>query len=373
MGVALLTLIVALAYVPGLPSNAAVGRWIAILLGALLLLQRLPIVPGRGHWLFAALVAYMLAGFAWTVSAWDTAGGIIQWAALLATFCVAYQETSLERFWRALALGVSVSAPFAVVQWLGYAPVWNAGGLGTYGLFLTENMASEAAVLGLVAAFAIRSWPLAIGPAILAYTAYSKAALVAIPAALAVYVWVERPRDRGWVVVWIGVSLYVLFFVWWFGAFPRLFIIGDRLELWSLFLRNTNLLGDGLNSIPIAAPSIEFAHNEVVHYAFELGIGSLLLWALVWHAARGGEAAAIAGLAAIGAFALVWFPFHDPLPAYVFAVLAGYLSNRRDRALWLERAVRAYRRSRLRRDLEPLTRRAAWPSDGSGSNLSARP
>lgn len=363
MGVALLTLAVSLLYIPGLPSNVAIGRWSAILVGSAILLLvrwRDPIVPGRAHWLGGALLLYMLAGFAWTVSGWDTGGALVQWVALGATFLVAYQQPDLDQFWRALWLGVSLSAPFAVVQWFGYSPVWVvaggvAGGGGAAGLFLSQNMAGEAALLGLVAAGAVfmqtaaglstkgriyAAVVLPLGPLVLALAAGGRAPYVAAVLALVTWGWLARPRYRGPIILLVaGVALAVLV-VWALDLRPSAFRFADRAQIWSLFLRNLHLFGDGLGSVAIAAPGIGFAHNEVIHYAFELGVGSLLLWALLWHAVRSGDAFGCAALATVGAFALTWFPLHDPLPAFATAVLAGSLSARRDRALCLERAIR---------------------------------
>lgn len=348
---------VAAAYVPFLPSNATIGRWGAIAAGAVVLLWVARLRPSPGHLMLAAFLAWIAVGLAWSVSRWDTAGQLAQWIVLAAAFCAAFDLDSLDGVWTGFALGVTVSAGFALAQYAG-APVarhlWEPGVWSIYadpvGLLLSKNMASDAATLALIGCCALRRWPLAVGPLIALWLVGGRTAPFALGAASLAAAWTAWPRLRvdlvccaaaGAAVVWLAFEAGML------GQFA------DRWSIWTLTARHLHVLGDGLGAFSVAAPSIEFAHDEFLQYAFELGVGSVFLWGVFGYAMVHGSALERAFLAALGAECLVWFPLHAPAPAFLGMVVAGNVCGRRRRAVLLERARRVARSLGLF-DGEPL-------------------
>lgn len=341
LGLPVLTFLVAVSYVPGLPSNAYVGRWSVVLVGAALLLWTVRLEPGRAHRMGAALLIWAMWASAWTVSIWEHAYGLLHLVSMAAVFCVAHAYRGpTDPIWRALALGVTVSAGFSIAQAIGYQPVWSLLTIGSTGLYLTKNMAADAAVLALIGAAGLvvrQGWRSAAyllpGPAVTFYLVHSRAAALALyVAVLAAVMITARPRARFLLAyTWVAITGAAAWAAWdHLGAF------NDRWSIWTLVARNINLWGDGLESLAVAAPHIEYAHNEVIQFAFELGAPSLLLWGVAAHALTGQRAhthvTERAALLALLASSMFWFTLHTPLGAYMAALLAGYLSGCRDRA-----------------------------------------
>lgn len=329
-----------LAYIPYLPSNAVVGRWVVLEVGAALLFCLVKVRWTWGHTLGAALLVYMLVGsIFWAVSGLDAVGGLVQWFfGFGLAFCLGYEIRDTRPLWWGLLIGISTSLPFTITQYLGYSSVWVFG--GSFGTYLSQNMAAEAGVIGIAAAVALRQLWLVPIPFAVAYLAGARATYLALFAMLVVWVWTSHPKLRIWLGAAFVATVLLVFALYLTGLKPGYFRVVDRIEIWTLITRNVHFWGDGLYSLAVAAPGIEFAHNEVLHYAFELGIGSVFLWALICRALQGRDEGALLALVGILMFAAVWFPFHEPLAGFVVAICAGRLCYCRD----LVRSVQPTRR-----------------------------
>lgn len=347
---------VAVAYVPMLPSNAVVGRWAAVAIGAAILLWRARVTPSFATVLFGCLLAWIALGLAWSVSRWDTGGELCQWVVLAAAFCVAHELESLDDVWTGFIAGVSVSAAFALAQHFGAPVARHLGDAGVWsiyqnpvGLFLSKNMAADAAVLALIGCFTFRRLWMLPGPALALILVGGRAAVLALGAAIAASAWLTFPRHRLPLVTAAALGLAALTLAAWGGLLGR---FDDRVSLWALVVTHLHVFGDGLGSFAVAAPSIEFAHNEFLQYAFELGIGSAFLWGIFAVALSSGPVLERAAVTALLAQCVVWFPLHAPAPAFMGMVLAGHLCGLRDRAVCLERS-RGMARSLGLLDVEP--------------------
>lgn len=337
---------VAAAYVPVIPSSVTLGRWAALGLGAAALIWTVKIERSPGHWLMAALLAWMVAGILWTTSGWETAGELALWAMMAAVFCVAFDLDDVDPIWWGFGLGVTLSALVAIAQSFGADPVKSIYDKGWVGLFLSKNMAADVATIAVVGAMSRRRIVLLPG-AIVAMAALGAARTPAF--ALAVtgifFAWVSWPRCRRWFVVPTILAAVAVVLLAAHGVIGQ---VNDRLQIWELVAMNLSLFGDGAGTLPVAATGIEYAHNEFLHYAFELGIGSLLLWGLFAHALRSGPVLERCALVAILALAVAWFPFHAPAPAFMAMVLAGHLCGVRHRACLAEHEGRMAGASGLR-------------------------
>ena len=362
-----------LAYIPYLPSNAVIGRWVILQVGAALLFCLVKVRWSLGHTLGAALLLYMLAGaLFWTVSGYDSFGGLVQWFfGFGLTFCIGYAVQDTRPLWWGLLIGVATSLPFALAQKFGYHPVWVFN--GNYGTYLSENMSAEAGVIGVVAAVALRQFWLVPIPLGIAYLSGSRTIFPALIAAALVWVWATYPKLRAPLLTVGFASVPVLLGWYELGWMPGTASMQARLEIWALVLRNLHVFGDGLNSFAIAATGIEFAHNEVLHYAFELGVGSCFLWALVYRALQGGETATTAALVVVLVFAAVWFPLHEPLAGFVAAICAGRLCCCYDVSRCVQSSSRIFGITRAEYDYgTPLGVGALQLDDLSRTDLSFR-
>lgn len=318
-------------YVPGIPSAATAGRWWAAgIAGAVLLWWRsVPWTPA--HWAGVALLAWAALGsWLWAVSGLDATSDLLRLAAAGTVFAAGAraERGEVERAWLFFAAGVSASACFSLAQWAGYAPVWVAPG-HIAGLFLTKNMAVEAGVVALVGAIAARYWWLAPGPALQVALAGGREGVVLLAVALLAAAWWLAPRARFHLAILAGLALIGTAVAIQLGAEWPTLRIADRLEVWWTALRSVNLWGDGLGSFQVAVQAYEHAHNEAVHFAFELGIGSLLMWFIFGEALRGEWVAAKVAIVVILAASTVWYPLHAPATIFMAALLAGHLARER--------------------------------------------
>lgn len=320
-------------YVP-LPSSVAVGRWWVIAAGVAVCLWRVRVHSTAAHWQGLALLVWaLLSALLWSVSPPDSLLGVLQFAIVGMVFVVAAEAGVLEvrDAWQAFAAGVNVSACVSIAQWLGWHPVWELQP-GT-GLFLYSGGAGCAAALAVIGAMGVRAWPLAVLPAASLLILPSRAVLLALGVAglTSLYLGIHWESRRRLLALY-AIAGACLVPVWAYGALGYLGKTWDRFEIWGAVLPHVNIWGDGLGSFQIAFQGYEFAHNEFIHFAFELGVGSLLLWGVVWHALRKTDLVLErAGLAALGAYCLVWFPLHDPATLFLGAMLAGSLCGHRRR------------------------------------------
>lgn len=333
---AALTFLVGVAYLPGVMSAAAVGRWTVAACGVALLLWTIRIKPGPGHWWGLAFLGWCAASMLWTASMEDTAGSLLQLAVLAGAFCIGAETRDIRPCLIAVGCAALVSALFVVTQAGGVHPVY-AAPAGTWpGLFLNRDTGAEFAAAALVAMIGLRRWELVPGAAVAALLPGSRGAVLALVAAAACWAWTQYPRERGRVLtVAIGAVAVLAGAQLMDGS--RLASLLERVAIWQVTALNLSPIGWGLGTYASLLPAFEYAHNEPLHFVFELGGGAVLLACLLAQSLREPEPCARAVLVAILAAALVGFPLHAPATAFLAAVLAGHLCGVRDRRLAAER------------------------------------
>ncbi len=346
------------AYVPFIPSGATYGRHAAMALGVAALLWRSRVVPSAGHLMLGGLLGWMACGFLWTTSAWETGGEIVFWSILAGCFCVgfSFSDEDVDDLWKGFGAGMVVSACFAIgqkfgMESLGLKPswfssddpvwsiydktIWSIYPVGQVGIFLSKNMASDAAVLALIGCCAWSRIVFIPAAAVSMWLVGGRAGAMALGAAGFAGLWFSFPGRRPGLAAVAAAAAVIVLLLAHLGLLGQ---FSDRLQIWELVARNLTILGHGAGTFAVAATGIEHAHNEFLHYAFELGIGSVLLWGIFAHALGSGPVLERCALVAILAQSVVWFPLHAPVPAFLGMVLAGRLCGLRDRAAGLERA-----------------------------------
>lgn len=311
------------------------------------------------HWMGLALIFWcILHAHFWSVSGFDAFGGTLLFLIAASVFNVGakFSREEIGRAWLWFSFGVTISAAFAVAQHFGHQSAFTIPGHDA-GLLLSKNMATEAAVLALIGALSLKAWWLVPGPLVLialgglaggGTVANAREGLFALLAALVAAVWFKRPQWRPYVILLIGSAILTLAFAYQHGATPTTWRHADRFEIWWNVFRNVSLQGDGLGSVAIFFRGYEFAHNEFLHFAFELGVGSLLIWGVGAYALCGDWVAAKVALVALAAMAFVYFPLHAPAPVFLGALLAGRLARERHLARVPQPAGRAPGRPGLR-------------------------
>lgn len=239
-------------------------------------------------------------------------------------FCVGAAAPNLINAWRGLAVGMAVSAVIAAAQLAGWEGVISAAPPG--GLFINKNVLAEAGLVSLLATFAYRMpwWWAAPGAACVAMGT-SRAVFGALVVMAAV--WLYRRGHR--VVAAFVVASIAGALLWAFtGGIESATV---RLGFWREGMIGVHWYGNGLGSFPIAFPFAVFAHNEFIHYAYELGVFALpaagCLIYLLMERAYAPEHVILIALVAVACFS---FPLHIPVTLFAAALAAGHLAMRRD-------------------------------------------
>jgi len=261
---------------------------------------------------------------------------------------------------RAVYLGAGLAlipnSAVTLAQYLGYTPFPTIG-LNS-GLFFNKSFGAEISAMVAVGLIGTGRWWLA--PAVL------------VPLGL-------TPLSRGSIFAFLNAGfLYiskkhrfyaVLFVIMLLGVLVRLVMSPthfdnnlERVALWADVARGLTFFGHGLGSFRWQWPYFEFAHNDALQIAYELGVpGVLLLGSFFVHCLRAGaltERLVIVVFLVEGCFG---FPLYTPATLGLVALVAGSLCRSR---LGLDVAVPAGQRDLLPGQNDPVP-------DGNGGALPA--
>lgn len=321
----LVGLLLPVAMLPGLMSAGTVPRWtvLAFLVPLMLYWVDWRRVPHKV--LLVSILAYAAASLYWIEVVPDGQLELFRLTLLLAVFCVGSVCVSIERCLTLMAVGVAMTLPLVILQTLGFSGIPQTA--PPAGLFLNKNVLAESAALLLIAMLYLRWWVLSLVLFLIVVLAKEKAAYVGLVAAAIVYVF-PRYRIAAYLLIAasaVGVGLLI--------STPSAL---DRLDIWQDTVNGVTAFGQGVGSFysmfPYAATHSnvivirpEHAHNEYLHFLFELGAGSLLISALAYYALRGMLELERLLLVFVMAVAVFAFPLHMPLTAFVAALVAGRL------------------------------------------------
>jgi hypothetical protein len=312
-----LGLILPVSYVPGYTGAALQTQW-AVLSPVLALGLWKNGRTNFTHMLWLAFIAYAVWSLDWTMNIYDSVGGIWFAAIWCLSFWLGSTNIPFKNLWKGLAIGLSVSSVIACIQALGYHPIYTQHGQGDAGLFVNTTYLGASAAIILIGLICHRLWyyiPLVTPALILA-------------------------NSRGaWLVV--GVALVCKYLNWRvaliFGLGAGLFFLFQQSEsdalrfaYWQATSRNVSWFGFGAGTFNdfwfvyrggLIHP--EFAHNEVLQFLFEYGIGALPLFAILAFALAQTDSLEWPVLVAFASLALFYFPFHCPLAAFIGCAIAG--------------------------------------------------
>jgi hypothetical protein len=315
------------AFVPGIAGAAVAPRWglLAIFLPWMFPAQ---VKWTLGHLAVCTFLAWVIASLVWSPDHYGGALAVIQWLLIGAAFFVGANTESLRSVYIGSTLGLSLSSTAAVAQMLGWRGLDQFSVPG--GLFFNPNFMAEAAALVVVALVLERIFwliPLVL-PALLLPGA--RGALLAVLVALTVAYRSRKIAILGLLAVFAAAAFF------YFSGY-RISSIEERFAIWRDALDGMSLLGRGVGSFYYLYPSFatrtdtylvrpEHAHNDLLEAAFEFGPASVLLLLVGFFALRSGRNRAAAGvLVAFGVEALFGFPLHEPVTAFMAALVAGHL------------------------------------------------
>lgn len=318
------------AYWPGIYGAGSAPRMacLAVLVTAALLFIRVRMTAV--HWAFLGLLLYSAITGLWGLVTTEWAWGMWWLILMFASFCLGHETEDSGPMYMGAALGLVPSAVAVVFQMSGN---WSWDQVAPpSGLFVNRNFMAEAAALSVIAIAHSRRWTVLTVPAFCLLMAKSKGAFLAVAVAGVLWVW-RRSRIA-------ALGLCVLFLCAAAVLIPNALSVEIRTQVWADGIRGLSFFGAGIGEYFSTVPShstnlnaafarVEYAHNEYLHFAYEIGVGSVLLWA-VFIAALQGELES-ERLVLVGALVMSFFsfPLHLPATGFVAFFVAGRLCRGR--------------------------------------------
>lgn len=335
---ALLGFTIAAIYWPGMAGAEESSKWVAayILLPAFLFTIR--IKPNRLYVVGIGLLVWAVTSLLWTTVPDDGYLTLIQFCVIACAFVIGHSSEDLRPLYAGFGLGLLISSGLAILQASGYSPVLiMAFGTLPAGVFLNPNLMGETAAIVIVALMVERVWWLGVGilPALI--LSESRSALLAAMVCGVLFAIRRWPK---WTLIGtplVAGAIYAITDAKWLAS-P---FGGERWEIW----RETGngilahpLTGWGIGSFYSTFPKFDtalnwwqatsHAHNDLLEFAFELGIPAaivvvLLVLALAWRAKERDRLV----LVAIGITAMFGFPLHTGATAVLFGLVAGHTAR----------------------------------------------
>lgn len=337
----LLAFTVSVLYWPGIAGAATTPRWA-------LLFAVVPWLVGCTRWTTAHLFGALFIGWAalslfWTADTLDSINALLILGLSALIFNLGYELQDLRPVYVGAGIGIAISGVIASFQ---VAEINIVRGYGPAGLFVNPIFLGEAAGLVLVGAVGERLWLVAaiVTPA-LALSA-ARAAMLGGALALAIHF---RNRWRLLLAIAVVAGLAVAAYSW--GRVRLDSSELERLAIWRSTWAGVTWLGHGIGSFWSTYPQFdirphpprrpEFAHNEWLNVAFELGpVGFVLFcsWCISLAGPLNSSRLVLITLAVESCFA---FPLHLPTTAFLGMLCAGHAV--RDRAVLRDLAVHSRR------------------------------
>lgn len=302
--------LVTVACISPFPDGAHVGRWAVLSIGIPILLLR------QGAIWPLLFLAWPAASLIWSPEPWTGLDQLWHFGLLAGVVATVVE---LRPVLIAIGVGLAVNSCVVIHQLAGGVPVSQVDPNQAAGLFFNVNAQAEfvaMAVVGLVAMrtrlslalVAVAAIPLFVPPV-------PRGAWVAIAAAACL----ALPR-WGRLVIVAAIPVAVLLLI----TPERLPAIGERWAIWMDAAEGLTFLGAGLGGFVHAFPQREYAHNDALQIAYDLGIpglvafGALVAWCL-WRGA-GASRAVMVAFVVEGCFS---FPLYQPATAFLAACAAG--------------------------------------------------
>lgn len=330
---------------PGIMQAAVAPRWafLAVMIPICLLANQRESMRWRWGALIALVCAFSLSQSIVPLNGVDD---LIHVAIMVAAFHLGGTLRDTSLIWLGIELGIAILSVLVIAQLSGFTGVPQI--VPPAGTFMNKNLLGEMALVASVTSLVAGSW-LLIPAAFVLLVTTSKAAIGAFFLVVALRLLSNRSLQT--------LAVMILGMIAVAGLYAFTMPSGEvRLSLWEQSLPLWTLMGNGLGSYSLFFPEAYHAHSEAVQLMFELGLFSIpifivIIYALGAYHERSPEWFVVV---ALGATALVSFPFHIPSTAFAFAFAAGHLVARRDRVRLLLAQGRGTLAEGLRRAKENL-------------------
>ncbi len=332
---------------PGQSGAAEVSRWalLAIAVPAYLFTFKLK-DPKIVFWLLGLALGWATLSILWSDVPDDAYDNLFKMALTAGCIVIGTQITDLKWFYRGIAGGMVINTAICIPQWFGYYPVVAVmpGGMALpSGLFVNPSMLGEACAPLIMVLLARREWTWAAVSLVPLLLSQNRSGIMAVALCSVVFLWQEL-RWKGAIISAVAVAVPTWFLV--HKGIDPLSSFWQRLDIWDGVVHGLTVWGHGIGQLyadfPIYSTAIDneasptwvmtaHAHNDILEFAFELGLpGTALLAILAWIVYRRAQRPERYGLAAICLTAMVGFPWHMPFTAAMGAIMAGYAARGRD-------------------------------------------
>jgi hypothetical protein len=335
-----LCFLLGIAFVPWFSSAAASPRWALLSVAVPILLLFIKLRQTPAHWAVLGLLIWSTLTLLWMEVPLDGLHGLWLLSILAGIFCIGAELKSLKPSMLGLAYGLALNVPFQIAQvygWTGFPQTASPGGL-----FLQTNVLGEALVLGVITSLFMRKWLLAAWLLLGMVMTHERTALLALMAAGATLALLREDLVSKPLMFAVILAMSLGLFVSSMEKSGWL-SMQERVASWKDTVAGLKLQGNGIGSywsmfpkharhVDTAQVRMEYAHNEPLHYAFELGLGALFGLAALVYAALGRLDYERCLLVALIVQCMFAFPLHMPVTACVAALVAGRLARARSLA-----------------------------------------
>ena len=323
--VMILGFLIMTAFVPGIVGAVSPTAWVVMLCGGSVLLLKTEIKLTLIHWLGLLFLSYAAISCLWSPHG---ALDFLHLLALTSVFVWAATLKDLKTIVIGLALGLSVSAAIATLQYFHLVNFIFQATAKPSGLFVNSNVFSEITGMMLILLIVSKLWWFL--PSVVPGLLVSSRS-VALGLGLTGLLWVwSRSKSLAITIILLFGSLGL-----WLTDFTNFQSIDERFDIWRDTISGFTLLGHGIGSFqyefPFYAKHLDIslnhpfeAHNDILQLIFELGIGVIPLMLIMVILLKVNDAYkySLFFFIVIGLFG---FPFYMPVTAFMAALVAGYL------------------------------------------------
>lgn len=318
---------VTVACISPFPDGALSPRWALLSLSPIILW-----ISQKSIKLPTLIILFFLAvSLIWSPDRWH--GADLLWHFIVLACIVSCETDDLRPIFWAIGLGLVINSLVVMAQIEGYDPVTVVNGAAAPGLFFNRNQQNSFVALAVIGLLSLRDWRA------FALAIFASLPLVALPLERAPLIGLAAAAGflvcRRWkwaipaAIVLLGAAVVYL------AKDPasfRVAAIGMRLETWFDAATSLTFWGHGLGSFRWTFHVMEYAHNDPLNIAYELGVpGILVAIALAWYALRDGPVAPRALLVCFMVEGLFDFPLYQPAASFLAAVVFGHLVHCRSR------------------------------------------
>lgn len=325
--------ILSVVYVPGWVGASISTGWLFLLIVMSVAIWFFKIPITNSHIYGFLFLIYASISLAWTQNFNLAFFELLKLIVLGLIFCFGSYVKDIKFVIKGLCLGLLISDFVAFQQYFFDNHTIYSTGNGAAGLFVNVNMFCEISAILLVALIVLKLywWIPVTLPAL--FLIHSRSAILALIVCSILWVWSKSKIAAASIIPVIVIIIYeyVLYGHFDFSS------IRERTNVWLDTINGLTFFGNGVGSYEIMYPLYathidtmiarpKYAHNDLLQIVFEFGIGSIFCLIFLWNVFKINckERYILYVVAIISLFS---FPTHIPVSAFIFCLVAGFVTR----------------------------------------------